>query len=284
MKGNNQSSGISTYDDHCFVLFSRHVNKFALQLKKELQGTCDYFLLTYAENDKQVIDELDTGIKKSVYNKNSLKERFSNYTPKFNRENWKIMPGNLDLCQLRFIQDHPGYTHYWFCEDDVRYTGQFAALIDELSVSTADLLATNRKSIVEGWWHKNSFRAPVGDQVGEITPTENIFLPFFRISKKGAETIQSAYEKGWAGHHEVSWLSILEYHGLQVADINSLGRQYYTSNPNKLGMGPGTFIYSPPKLIPGLKRNMLYHPVKPFGEYFKRQKKRFKAIIKNSLR
>lgn len=264
--------------NQCFILFSREVDRTALKFQKKLEGTCDFFMLTYADAEKEFLGK-DKGVNRAIYSRQSLATTFSDSKPKFHDDGWTIMPGNLDLCQLKFISDHPGYDYYWFCEDDVRYTGDIAALISRFALHSEDLLATNYRTILQGWRHKRSFKSPVYEEI----PTKSVFLPFFRLSKSGADALKDAYKAGWSGHHEISWPAILTYYEKTIADINSFEPKCYSSTPSKMGMGPGSFVYEPSKLTAGLQKNMLYHPVKPFPEYQRRTRKRILSIIKNTF-
>src|SRR4051812_28294669 len=44
-----------------------------------------------------------------------------NYTPIA----WDIIPGSNHFPLLQFFHSHPGHTHYWLIEDDVRFSGDW---------------------------------------------------------------------------------------------------------------------------------------------------------------
>ncbi|QJR81980.1 DUF3405 domain-containing protein [Alteromonas pelagimontana] len=248
-------------------------------MAKHFAGKCDFFVLTY-DDSGEAFNRNVNGVQHVVYNRASLRALFKDSAPKFHENNWTIMPGNLDLCHLAFAHDHPQYDYYWFCEDDVRYTGSFFDFISAFDASNDDLLATNYREIVQGWKHRRSFVTPQNN----VSIEKTVFLPFFRISSSAAKTLIIAYGEGWAGHHEIAWPTVLTYYGKTVEDIKTVVPDCYTSTPTKMGMGPGSFTYEPSKLLTGIKRNTLYHPVKPFGEYRRRTIKRARSIIRNTFR
>ncbi|QCZ92919.1 DUF3405 domain-containing protein [Salinimonas iocasae] len=261
----------------CFVLFSRFIDRNARKLAKQFAGKTDFCVLTY-DDAGTAKDEHVNGIRHVVYNRKSLNTLFGDSAPKFAMENWAIMPGNLDLCHLLFAHQNNHYDYMWFCEDDVRYTGDMALFIQKFAQRDDALLATNYRSFGSNWWPQNSYKSPVANSMSD----KSVFLPFFRLSKAAAETIISAYASGWSGHHEISWPSVLRYNNMTVTDINQV-TDCYTSTPQSLGMGPGSFIYMPPKLFAGIKKDTLYHPVKPFAEYRTRKWRRMKKDIKKVI-
>ena len=267
----NQSSNV------CFVLFSRTIDKNAKKLAQQFKGNSDFCVLTY-DDMGEAKDVVDDGVRHVVYNRRSLSTVFSGSAPKFAMENWAIMPGNLDLAHLLFVNQNKNYDYYWFCEDDVRYTGDMASFIQKFNHNTDALLATNYRGYGPEWWPQNSYTSPVEGSMSD----KSVFLPFFRISNTAAHKLINAYANGWSGHHEITWPSVLRYNQMTITDINSI-TTCYTSSPEAMGMGPGTFIYMPPKLFAGFEKNMLYHPVKPFQEYKKRKWFKIKKNIKKAI-
>jgi len=261
----------------CFVLFSRAFDKNAKKLAHQFKGKYDFFVLTYDDKGESK-SETSENVTHIVYNRKSLETVFGNSVPKFAKENWSIMPGNLDLCHLLFVVQHNSYNYYWFCEDDVRYTGDMTVFIDKFIHNNDALLVTNYRGYGPEWWPQNSYISPIKDSKSD----KSVFLPFFRISNVAAKTLINAYAEGWSGHHEISWPSVLRYNKMTITDINSIVN-CYTSSPEVMGMGPGTFIYMPPKLFTGFEKNKLYHPVKPFKEYKKRTWFRIKKDIKRAI-
>ncbi|QPG06411.1 hypothetical protein IT774_04255 [Salinimonas marina] len=273
----NKSSEQHQNSKVCFVLFSRAIDKNAKNLARQFDGNGDFCVLTY-DDTGEANDEIDDGIRHVVYNRRSLNTVFTGCAPKFAMENWAIMPGNLDLAHLLFVNQNQDYDYFWFCEDDVRYTGDMSSLIRKFEHHNDALLATNYRGYGPEWWPQNSYVSPVEASMSD----KSVFLPFFRISKKAAHILIKAYANGWSGHHEISWPSVLRYNKLAITDLNSITK-CYTSSPEVMGMGPGTFIYMPPKLFAGFEKNMLYHPVKPFQEYKKRKWFRMKKNIKKAI-
>lgn len=265
--------------ESCFVLFSREMDKNARKLIHQFDGKYTSYILTYDDQGAEK-NEVQNGIRHVLYNRKSLEKLFGNSTPKFHNNGWKIMPGNLDLCQLLFVHQFCSYRYYWFCEDDVRYTGDIATFISNFHECQDDLLVTNYRKMNANWSHRHTYASPVPNSMSD----KLVFLPFFRISNQAAQDIITAYANGWSGHCEICWPSILSYYGRSITDINIVVKGCYSSSPQKKGMGPGSFIYEPPKLFPGVRRNTLYHPVKSYSEYRRRMTSRIKRMIKNSFR
>jgi len=235
--------------------------------------------MTYDRHGEKFSGNIN-GIEHRIYSEKSISDMFFKSQPKYQPNNWTIMPGNLDLCQLRFIKDHPNYDYYWFCEDDVRYTGDFNEFIANFKHCEDDLLCTNKRTIHPDWAHRQSYTCPFS----KSEPNICVFLPFFRLSKTGAQVLTSAFNIGWSGHHEILWPAIFEHYDLKISDFNDHGSSYYTSNLESEGIGPGTFVYEPPRAFAGFKKNKLWHPVKPFRDYFFRTKELVRRKTKERIR
>ena len=127
----------------------------------------------------------------------------------------------------------------------------------------------------DDWFHEHS-----------IKNAENVeglcFLPFFRVSSLFLAKLMEEYMFGLSGHHEATWPIVLAKHKLKGLDFNQID-SLYTSNKNSETLAPGSFTYTPPKLMVGFKKNTLYHPVKPIYAYLRRwfyfYKFRLKSLI-----
>jgi hypothetical protein len=175
------------------------------------------------------------------------------YAEKYKSVDWGNPVGHNDLPVMRFFRDHPAYTHYWAIEYDVRYTGNWKSLFDELALSQADLLGTNILDYDQGevwqWWGA----AQLPESWVPLEQRMRSFLPFFRISRAGLRAIDHYYRQGWAGHYEMAFPTICKVAGLKIEDIGGDGRysvpsrrnKHYRSNIKSFALFPGTFVFKP---------------------------------------
>ena len=202
-----------------------------------------------------------------------------NYPIKGTSRPFKLIPGNSDFITLIFRKLQPQYEHYWFLEDDVEYTGDPANLFDDLSKREGDLLATHLAPGYDAWAYMSERSTPGCDP----DATWLIFLPFYRVSAAALDTIDAYYRKGWNGHHENMWATILLHAGRTVTDIGGQGdyvtaadrnRHYYGLPQDRYDKN-GSFGTLHIRLWPGRRKNVLWHPVKPFGAWARQRRKRF---------
>jgi hypothetical protein len=182
-----------------------------------------------------------------------------------------LKPIHIDM--FRIFRAYPDYRHYWMIEFDVRYTGDWAVLMRELSESPADVLGTVVQSRAEHpqWGHWKSFCPAAA-----VLPDEQyvkIFTPMTRLSNAAMRVIDAAYQAGWTGHFEVLWPTAAAAAGLLVEDIGGKGRftprsrygRHYTTSAFHIYLTPGSFAFRPP--IPesyvSQRPPALWHPVKP---------------------
>jgi hypothetical protein len=197
------------------------------------------------------------------------------YPDKIAKADWVVTEGNNDLPVLAFYNQHPDYEFYWIVEYDVRYTGSWSDLFQELRSSDADLLATTVMERTECpdwfWWAKHA------DQL-RLERLFRVFMPFCRISNRALAAIHEWYQKGGSGHPEWVWPSVCKTAGFRLEDIGGAGRytpehrrhKHYFNSPQENSLSPGTFVFRPTFkhekiLAHGLKftgRPMLWHPIK----------------------
>lgn len=182
----------------------------------------------------------------------------------------RLIPGNVGLLLLHLARTGRGYERYWLVEYDVAYSGDWGAFFGHFRSNESDLLGTTfqpHRVLPEfHWWDALESPDPV--------PREELyrgFFPVMRITHRGLDALDRAYSDGWSGHHEVVLPTALPRYGAEIEDIGGEGpfvrpgneNRFYTNTPWRTGLGPGTFIYRPPRRWPGLRPGKLWHPVKP---------------------
>ena len=192
---------------------------------------------------------------------------------------FKLIPGNCDLITILFRKLQPQFQHYWVIEDDVEYTGDPAHLFDDLGKRKGDLLGAHLSPGYDEWAYTKGRRTPGCDP----DDTWLMFFPFYRVSAEALDIIDTYYHKGWDGHHENMWATMLIHAGRTVVDIGGQGDYVAEDDRNKHYYGHandgfdknGSFGTMHIRLWPGRRKNMLWHPVKPLGAFLRQRKKRF---------
>lgn len=268
---------LSIKTTQCFVIMARKITKRLLKMQKQLEeNNLDVWFITYEKKETKKSLKFSARKNSCSYNEERIKAKFPQFKNKIKQHGFTLMPGNLDLCHLAFVIDHPQYAHYWFCEDDVVYSGHIGDFVSKFHSVNTDLLATNYRAMPVDWTHQSSLKSPINlDFKMHI-----VFLPFFRITHEAVMTIVDAYNNGWAGHHEISWPTILESYGRSIGDFKNYLPKCYTSSLDQNNLGPGTFAYHPPKLFYGFKKEKLFHPVKSVDVYLRKKLRRFYQLIK----
>jgi hypothetical protein len=246
-----------------------------VRILQEQLPDCDVVVAGYS-NHKQDVSSLPPGVEFVLYDRNALEAL--EYPVKLGHVNWDSTTGHNDLPILRFYRDRPDYEYYWIIEYDVRYTGDWAILFNDLNLSNADLLGTNVMDFDESpywaWWSKTELPP-------SIVPMESrlkIFAPFMRLSRGLLQDVDAKYREGWSGHYEMTMPTICKWSGLLVEDLGGNGRytprrrlhKHYLSNASSWALFPGTFIFRPSfndKDIQQFGKDlvgkpMLWHPIK----------------------
>lgn len=182
-----------------------------------------------------------------------------------------LVPGNNDLLWLYLRNRIGAYERYWFIEHDVAFTGDWCTVFEYFRDRGADLLGTTlqpRSVLPEFYWWE-SFRAP---DVSAGSSLLRGFFPIVRVTADALDALAEVYRAGWSGHFEVVVPTALDRLGLEIEDMGGRGphvpdggRRFYTNTPTRTSLAPGTFVYKPSRRFPGLRRNMLWHPVKSTG-------------------
>jgi hypothetical protein len=205
------------------------------------------------------------------------------YPGKSGEPNWHLwLGGHTDLIAMHFMRARPDYDRYWMVEYDVRYTGNWGRMLAELEQEPADLLAPGllRRTDDPEWYNWPSLQAPIPLADHD---TLRAFLPIWRVSAELFRAVDEAYRQGWAGHCEGTWPTIGMAAGLKVADLGGDGEftperlrgRFYTNTPRQVHLAPGTLVFKPALYRTGTRRDMLWHPVKPFW---------WRAEVKEGLR
>jgi hypothetical protein len=246
-----------------------------VKILKEQLPDCDVVVVGYA-TQPQDFSDLPAGVEFFLYDRAALEGL--EYALKLQHVKWESTTGHNDLPIMRFFRDRPYYEYYWIIEYDVRYTGNWAILFEDLKLSNADLLGTNVMDFDEAphwaWWSRDEL--PVS-----IVPLESrlkIFAPFMRISMRLLNKVDAKYRTGWSGHYEMTLPTICKWSGLVVEDLGGNGRytprarldKHYLSNTTSWALFPGTFLFRPSfsdseirqfgKELAG--KPMLWHPIK----------------------
>ena len=219
------------------------------RLVAEAGGRYDIWLVGYCKSPQDLAPYGHS--RTDVYNRAELCAM--PYTVKLASVNWDSISGHNDLPVLRFYRAHPGYRRYWVVEYDVRYTGHWQALLDELAGSDADLLGTT----VQSFHHNPNWANWEGLATGDCLLDRSLwiksFVPFAGLSNAALAAIDLAYGHGWTGHYEATWPTIVSTAGLKVEDIGSDGPftpphrrgRFYTNSALDPFLAPGSFVFRP---------------------------------------
>lgn len=174
---------------------------------------------------------------------------------------------------LDFYLSHQEYDYYWFIEFDVRYTGNWELFLRLFESYDEDLIVShirqfNREPLWPWWnslWHpKKSIDS------NKYLRSYNVI---FRISNRALAFIHQEQQDGWQGFNEVLLPTLLHEGGYRIMDFGGDGdftppgltNKTYTSHGLKNGLlSPFcTMHWRPSSDHAGLRRNKLYHAIKP---------------------
>jgi hypothetical protein len=245
---------------------SKVVAREVERLRKELGLTVH--VVSYAINGDAESGEHFT------YSKQTLSQL--PYTRQLDGIDWNTMIGRHDRPIIWHRMRFPHFERYWVIEDDVRYSGDWRELFDDLDRSEADLLMTTIQALEEnptwGWW--KSLLSPTGEPSLALKG----FGPFCRLSGRLLAALDAAYRDGWRGHFEATWPTVAAANKLLVEDVGGRGSftpaarygRHYWNTPGPYSLFPGSFVYHPwfmdmgesqfMRLSPG--PHLLWHPVK----------------------
>ena len=199
--------------------------------------------------------------------------RVPEYPAKTGGPGWNLWHGgHSDLVALHFFRARPEFERYWVMEYDVRFSGDWSRLFEAVEDLDADFLATalRRHANQPDWAFWGSLRGPE-----PLDPAAAIacFMPIHRASRAAMAALDAAYRAGWTGHCEGAWPTFAARAGLTLADLGGNGPftparlrgRFYSNTPNDLHLAPGSFVFKPALHRVGSRKDMLWHPVKPFA-------------------
>jgi hypothetical protein len=198
-----------------------------------------------------------------------------------------IVPGNTHLPLVDFYLKYPDYKYYWVIENDVRFAGNWKKFFATFSSYTEDFLTTHIR-----WYHEEPQwpRWELKHPEKEIKTSQRLrsFNPMYRISNEALAYLIDELRTGWWGHYEVTFPTLIYHSQYKLMDLggdsvftpDALRYRMYTSKTkDKKNLNYGTFRFRPPYYLYGLKRNHLYHPVKPWKAFVKHYRERVKTYI-----
>ena len=174
---------------------------------------------------------------------------------------------------LHFFLSHPEFEYYWVIEFDVRFTGDWGSFLHTCGTYSHDLVTCHIRGADEEplWWLWDTLRHPTKtiDRSGCLRS----FNVIYRISNRALSLVHAALSDGWQGHPEVLIPTLLKNGGCTLLDFGGDGdytpagmkNAWYTSGSTRLGaLSPFcTLRFRPSRGRAGIRRNKIYHPVKP---------------------
>jgi hypothetical protein len=180
---------------------------------------------------------------------------------------------NGHLAWLDFYDRYPGFDYYWLVEYDVVFSGAWKDFFDAFRNRDEDLLCSHLRTYSDEpdwyWWY--AIEPSVGMTLGNSDLVRG-FLPVTRLSRPGFECLKNAVSSGWCGFHENLIPTLFSVSGLSLLDIGGDGPYTSPELTERFYGGSsdhnGSMRWDPPILLPGFRKNFLYHPVKPLPEVF----------------
>lgn len=174
---------------------------------------------------------------------------------------------------LDFHRAHPEHAHYWLVEFDVRYSGDWAALLAAFDAYPHDLITAHLRSFADepGYRFWPTLQHPT-----RTIPREHWWRSFnvaYRVSSRALAFLDEQHRDGWRGYPEACIATLLFHGGFSLLDLGDDGpftprarrRTTYRLGATRNGrLSPfGTITYRPARRRAGWRRDTLYHPVKP---------------------
>ena len=200
---------------------------------------------------------------------------------------------NKQLSILKFFLENRDYDYYWFIEYDVRYSGKWSQFFNNFNNNDSDLITSYLRYYKEEsrWAHWYLNHPELTNSESELIRS---FNPIMRISNKALTYLHESFLDGWIGNLEVLIPTLLHNNGFELEDFGGSGkfcqkeninRHYIGSENNIYGeLDHGTMRYRPHPIYLGLRKNKLYHPIKPAKDTVKYYLKRFNRLLKKKIR
>jgi len=181
-----------------------------------------------------------------------------------------LIPGHTHFPLMRFFRENPNYDYYWVIEYDVRFSGKWGYFLDYFSETAKDFLTSNIRRYYEqaDWFFWSWLRHP--RKKIPYAQCLRSFNPIYRISKSSLIFLDDCLKKGWMGHYEVLFPTLLYREGFSLMDFGGTGKftpqelknKFFTSSEYST-LQEGTLRHRPVMSEIGDEKDKLYHPVKP---------------------
>jgi hypothetical protein len=287
----NNSNQVLLFLSHCAS--TRTVNEYS-RIHSAIEGMGDMFFLYHANSDEIPLQLKEHGV--YTFSDKSLSAL------DYPRIGTSLIPGHAHFPLLQFFRDNPGYAHYWIIEYDVRFSGDWRLFFSHFQDTNKDFLTCHiRCHKDEPNWRYWALQHP--RQTIPVADRLRSFNTVYRLSKSALAFLDQSMKDGWCGHHEVLLPTLLYRNGFSIMDIGGNGSFtpktmenmfYVDSGSDSRGtLAKGTMRFRPCFWKAGIKRNKLYHPVKPAGTAFKLNSRfyirknwlsRFIRIVEKSLK
>lgn len=224
------------------------------KIKNATKSLGDVFLIYHANKNYNVPNKYKN-INIDVFTNDILSNL--KYKPIFN----SICPGSNHFPILNFFLNHPEYKNYWCIENDVAFNGSWGNFFNNGSLNLEyDFISSHIRtySTMPDWFWWKTFIVP--ETAFRKEDLYSCFNPIYRISNKALQYIDTCLKAGYSGHHEVVYPSLLIKADFKLADF-STEDNHLTPSLNCCTLR--TMRWKPVFLFIGLKKNKLYHPVKP---------------------
>lgn len=233
--------------------FSKDLKKKYDAITKATFGYCDVKILFHKKN--QLLPPKLIEMEVEIFTDDVLHN--IGYSP----IGTSLVPGNNHFPVLQFYLENPSYSYYWCIEDDVNFSGNWNDFFGSFSRELKyDFISSHIRSYTDHpvwhWWQ--TLETP-----GKTILKEQLMLsfnPVYRISNSAISFInQCLRRKGWKGHHEVLFPTLLKDAGYHIADFGTEGDQ---SIPRFSFCTLRSMRWRPVYFVTGNQQDLLYHPVK----------------------
>lgn len=137
---------------------------------------------------------------------------------------------NYEYSFLSFYLTHPNYEHYWICEYDVEFSGDWNILFDYFKDKSADLIANHIKSKYEFddyyWTHYYNKMIWFNDLTINPFNIVSSFNPFFRISNRAIKYLAEVELRENYGFFEIFMPTVLKDKGFEIKKFGGRLNEY----------------------------------------------------------